>query len=143
MFNKTNPSLRTLFIITFTNFVCFVCFTGLDFLADGGADFEHAITVTGKKFNISINISRNLTLARHTLSLSLSLRSGGPIDISRKYFFLYLLQFSRDNSKCVKSKTFFDLQYYHKHSIISIAVLSLDFVISNSKVKNINCSVYK
>ena len=22
--------------------------TGLDFLADGGADFEHAITVTGK-----------------------------------------------------------------------------------------------
>lgn len=24
------------------------CLAGLDFLADGGADFEHAITVTGK-----------------------------------------------------------------------------------------------
>lgn len=29
---------------------------GLDFLADGGADFEHAITVTGKFFIILIKL---------------------------------------------------------------------------------------
>lgn len=34
---------------SFNNFGFFFHrFTGLDFLADGGADFEHAITVTGK-----------------------------------------------------------------------------------------------
>lgn len=31
-------------------YVSYFSIIGLDFLADGGADFEHAITVTGKNF---------------------------------------------------------------------------------------------
>lgn len=39
------------FIYIYKLFMTYVFFiAGLDFLADGGADFEHAITVTGKNF---------------------------------------------------------------------------------------------
>lgn len=34
----------------FMTYVSYFSIAGLDFLADGGADFEHAITVTGKNF---------------------------------------------------------------------------------------------
>ena len=35
---------------TFVSYVSSSSIAGLDFLADGGADFEHAITVTGESF---------------------------------------------------------------------------------------------
>lgn len=38
---------------------------GLDFLADGGADFEHAITVTGKKFTQDLKDSRSQNYLYH------------------------------------------------------------------------------
>lgn len=41
---------------SYSRFFLILFIVGLDFLADGGADFEHAITVTGKDSAKKLNV---------------------------------------------------------------------------------------
>lgn len=68
----------------------FSCFSGLDFLADGGADFEHAITVTGKDQQLFRHARYRTKRTRYQSISSIYIAIIGAYDPAKK-----LLEFSQ------------------------------------------------